>query len=322
LVARPSLPFAVKSAQTPRMRILVAQPLPEPSIGELLRGHEVTVLPELPAPGELAALLHGAAALLSTPPLKVDAVALRGATELRIVAQCAVGIDNIDLVECRRRGIVVTNTPDVLTEATADLTWALILAVARRMPEAEALVRSGAWTGWKPTELLGISLEGKMLGIFGPGRIGRAVARRGAAFGMRILGVGSSDGPTGFETLLRESDVISLHAPMNRETAGRFGAAEFARMKAGAIFVNTSRGGLMDDEALAASLAEGHLRGAGLDVYPNEPGIHPALLHSPRAVLLPHIGSATEETRLQMARLACEDIRRVLAGEPPEHAVP
>ena len=303
------------------MKILVAQPLPEPSISEILGEHEVTILSRLPSPGDLAGLLDGTAGLLSTPPLCVDAASLAAAPELKIVAQCAVGIDNIDVAECRRRGIIVTNTPDVLTEATADLTWALILAVARRLREAEELVRSGMWTGWKPTELLGMSLEGKTLGIFGPGRIGQAVARRGLAFGMRIATVGSSDGPEAFETLLRESDVLSLHAPLTARTAGRFGAADFARMKDGAIFINTSRGGLADQGALAAALSSGRLRGAGLDVYPDEPRIHPALLARFEAVLLPHIGSATSETRLQMARMACDEIRRVLAGEPPNHPV-
>jgi glyoxylate reductase len=303
------------------MKVFVAQPLPEPSTSELLAGFEVTVgRGGLPA-DEVERHLPEADALLPTPRERVSTAILARAANLRIVATCSVGTDHIDLHACRSRGILVTNTPDVLTEATADLTWALILAVARRLREGDALVRSGTWDGWKPLELLGISLEGKTLGIWGAGRIGRAVARRGEAFGMRTLLLRGGDDESRFTRLLEESDVLSLHAPLTPSTEGRFGPAEFARMRKGAILVNTARGPLVDEAALVEALSSGHLGGAGLDVYENEPRVRPGLLTLSNVVLLPHVGSATRETRLAMARLACEEIARFFRGEPPLHRV-
>jgi glyoxylate reductase len=298
--------------------VLVTQPLAEPSTTELLAEFDVVIGAGEPA---LSPLLARADAILPTPRERVTADVVARAPNLAIVANCAVGTDNIDLRACAERGVIVTNTPDVLTEATADLTWALILAVARRLREGEALLRSGAWTGWKPTELLGTSLEGKTLGIYGPGRIGSAVARRGAAFGMRVLTVRSADPPERFEELLALSDVLTLHAPATPATRGRFGRAELLRMKKGAILVNTARGALVDEEALADALEARHLRGAGLDVFQDEPRVSPRLVARDDVVLLPHIGSATEETRLAMARIACGEIARVLRGEPPLHRV-
>jgi glyoxylate reductase len=303
------------------MRVLVTQVLPEPSTTDLLAGHEVVIGVGDPASPEAAPLLEGADALLPTPGERVSSEVLARAPRLAVVANCAVGTDNIDLAACAERGIVVTNTPDVLTESTADLTWALILAVARRLREAEKLLRSGTWTGWKPTELLGISLEGKTLGVWGAGRIGRAVARRGEAFGMRILAVRSADPPSRFEELLERSDILSLHTPATAATRGRFSRAELFRMKQGAILVNTARGALLDEEALADALEARRLRGAGLDVFADEPRVPPRLLARDDVVLLPHIGSATEETRLAMARIACGEIARVLSGEEPLHRV-
>ncbi|HKC23583.1 MAG TPA: D-glycerate dehydrogenase [Thermoanaerobaculia bacterium] len=303
------------------MRVLVTQELPEPSTTDLLAGHEVVIGIGDPASAAAAPLLAGADALLPTPRERVSSEVLARAPHLAIVANCAVGTDNIDLQACARRGVVVTNTPDVLTEATADLTWALLLAVARRIREGEKLLRSGTWTGWKPTELLGISLEGKTLGVWGGGRIGRAVARRGEAFGMRILAMRSADPRARFEELLESSDVLSLHAPATAATRGRFSRAELFRMKKGAILVNTARGALLDEDALADALEAGRLRGAGLDVYRDEPRVSPRLLARDDVVLLPHIGSATEETRLAMARIACGEIARVLRGEAPLHRV-
>ncbi len=243
------------------------------------------------------------------------------APRLRVVANCAVGTDNVDLEACRRREIVVTNTPGVLTEATADLTWLLILAVARRFREGDALIRSGTWDGWKPMELMGASLDGKTLGVFGPGRIGTAVARRAEAFGMKVVTCDASDGPEDFERLLAEADVLTIHTPLTPATRGRFGAAELARMKPGAILVNTARGPIVDEGALAAALGSGQLGGAGLDVYEKEPAVHPGLLPLPNVVLQPHLGSATRETRLAMARTACAEAARVLRGEEPRHRV-
>ncbi len=302
------------------MKVFVGRPLVEPSTVEILAGHDVTVgvggLPAFEWP-----LLATVRALLPTPRERVTEDVLASAPRLALVASHSVGVDHIDLEACRRRGIRVTNTPDVLTEATADLTWALILAVARRIREGEALVRSGAWDGWKPEQLLGVSLQGKMLGIFGAGRIGRAVAKRGVSFGMRIFEVRREDGDVRFDRLLGESDVLSLHAPSTPETAGRFGRSEFLRIKRGAILVNTARGSLVDEAALVEALSSGRLGGAGLDVYAKEPAIHPGLLAFSNVVLLPHLGSATFETRLAMARLACEEIARFARGEPPLHPV-
>jgi glyoxylate reductase len=251
--------------------------------------------------------------------------------KLRIVANVAVGFNNIDVVAAELRRVIVTNTPDVLTEATADLTWALILACARRLVAGVELVKSGQWTGWHPTQLLGMELKGKTLGLLGAGRIGQAVARRAIAFGMRLLYVARAVKPD-FETatgarrvelgpLFRESDVLSLHVPAVPELKGIVSAENLAQMKPGAILVNTSRGDLVREEALASALEQGHLGAAGLDVYTDEPEISPRLLTAPRTVLLPHIGSATLETRRAMARLALANVQAVLAGRTPLTAV-
>ena len=299
----------------------MSQPLPEPSTAEILAGLEVVV--GRPGAWDAEAPVHfpDSVAVIPTPREKVTETLLSLAPHLMVVANCAVGTDNVDLDACRRRGVVVTNTPGVLTEATADLTWLLILAVARRFREGDALIRSGSWDGWKPLELMGTSLEGMTLGVYGFGRIGRAVARRAEAFGMKVLALVEGDSPEAFERLLAESDVLTLHAPLVPETRGRFGTAELARMKKGAILVNTARGPIVDEAALAAALASGHLGGAGLDVFEKEPAVHPALLSLPNVVLLPHLGSSTRQTRLAMARTACEEAVRVLGGQEPRHRI-
>jgi len=246
---------------------------------------------------------------------------------LKIVANCAVGYDNVDVVAAELRGVIVTNTPDVLTDATADLTWALILVCARRVVEGVELIRSGTWTGWHPEQLLGVELRGKTLGILGAGRIGQAVARRAAGFGMRLLYASRTPKPD-FEQetgatrvelgpILRDSDVLTLHTPSTPETKGIINADTLARMRPGAILINTARGDLVHEEALAVALEEGRLGAAGLDVYADEPAIHARLRAAPRAVLLPHIGSATHETRRRMAAIAIANMRAVLAGQPP-----
>ena len=303
------------------MRIYVTQPLPEPSLGELLPGATIRVGESGIDEDELIGRVAEVEAILSTPPVPITARVLDAAHRVKIVANCAVGTDNIDLPACRARGIVVTNTPGVLTEATADLAFALILAVTRRLREGEALLRSGAWTGWKPLELRGVSLEGKVLGIYGAGRIGSAVARRAAAFGMTVFPVIDTDPPERFEELLRVADVLSIHAPLTPETRGRFGDAELGRMKPGSFLVNTARGPIVDEAALVRALASGRLRGAGLDVFQNEPKVHPGLASRDDVVLLPHLGSATEEVRLSMARMACEEIARAFRGEAPVNRV-
>jgi len=247
--------------------------------------------------------------------------------KLRIVANCAVGYNNVDVVAAEMRKVIVTNTPGVLTESTADLTWTLILATARRLVEAIDLVRSGQWTGWQPEQLLGLELRGGTLGLFGAGRIGQAVGRRAVPFGLRIRYTARTAKPE-FERetgavrvdtsrLLAESDIVSLHVPSSPETKGIINADTLARMKRGAILINTSRGDLVREEALAMALELGHIGAAGLDVYAEEPTIHPRLLAAPRTVLLPHIGSATEETRRKMATIALANVQCVLAEKPP-----
>ena len=264
---------------------------------------------------------HGLAPLLTR---KLGATELAGLPALRIVANVAVGFDNVDVAAARTRGIIVTNTPDVLTEATADLTWALLLACARRLPEGMDLVRGGAWTGWHPEQLLGMELAGRTLGLLGAGRIGQAVGRRAAPFGMRVRYVSRSPKPeferligavrTDLDTLFADADVVSLHAPAVPELRRVVDAARLATMRPGAILINTARGDLVDEAAVAAALESGHLGAAGLDVYAAEPRIEPRLLVAPRAVLLPHVGSATRDTRGRMAALAVANLRAVLAG--------
>ncbi len=257
----------------------------------------------------------------------VGGTELKNLPKLRIVANVAVGYDNVDVVAAEMRGVLVTNTPGVLTDATADLTWALILAAARRLVEGVDLVRSGQWTGWHPEQLLGLELRGHTLGLLGAGRIGQAVGRRAPAFGLRVLYAARTPKPeferdTGatrvdISRLLAESDIVSLHAPSTPETKGIINSDTLACMKRGAILINTARGDLVREEALAAALERGHLGAAGLDVYTDEPAIHPRLLAAPRTVLLPHIGSATAETRRHMAAIAVANVQAVLGGKPP-----
>jgi len=252
---------------------------------------------------------------------------LKNLPQLRIVANVAVGYNNVDVVAAEMRGVLVTNTPGVLTDATADLTWALILATARRLVEGVDLVRSGKWTGWHPEQLLGLELRGHTLGLLGAGRIGQAVGRRAPAFGLRILYAARTAKPdferdTGatrvpLSGLLNDSDIVSLHVPSSPETKGIINPKTLGRMKPGALLINTSRGDLVREEALAQSLEDGQLGGAGLDVYAEEPAIHPRLLAAPRTVLLPHIGSATEETRRKMATMAIANVQSVLSGKLP-----
>jgi glyoxylate reductase len=302
------------------VKVFVGRPLVEPSTAEILAGHDV-VFGAGGLPASEWPLLAAVDVLLPTPGECVTEAILAAAPHLGLVASHSVGVDHVDLEACRRRGIRVTNTPDVLTEATADLAWALILAVARRIREGEALVRSGSWDGWKPRELLGVSLQGKTLGIYGMGRIGRAVARRGEAFGMRVVAFDRGQSEEDFGEFLSKVDVLSIHVPLTDATRGRFGEREFRRMKEAAILVNTARGPIVDETALVAALSSKRLLGAGLDVYQREPQIHPGLVFLPNVVLLPHLGSATFETRLAMARLACEEIARFARGEPPLHPV-
>ena len=276
---------------------------------------------DLPPPrAELLARVARADGLLALLTERVDAELLDAAPALQVVANHAVGVDNVDVDACTARGIWVTNTPDAVTESTADLTWALILATARRIGEGERLVRAGGFTAWKPTLLLGLELRGATLGIVGLGRIGEAVARRARGFGMHVLHT-TTRGGIPLEELLASSDVVSLHCPLVPETRHLIDARRFAQMKRGAILVNTSRGPVVDEAALVAALESGHLGGAGLDVYEDEPRIHPGLLRREDVVLIPHLGSATHATRALMATMALSDAARVLRGERPVHPV-
>ena len=303
-------------------RVLVAAELKNLLDSAELAGLDVTwISSEQPTPkGDFVAVVP----LLSR---WIGGTELKHLPNLRIVANVAVGYNNIDVVAAEMRKVVVTNTPGVLTDATADLTWALILATTRRLVEGVDLVRTGKWTGWHPEQLLGLELRGRTLGLFGAGRIGQAVGRRAPGFGLRILYTARSaksefEAETGAirveqSRLLRESDILSLHVPASPETKGVINAESLARMKPGAILINTARGDLVREEALAEALESGHLGAAGLDVYTEEPAIHPRLLAAPRTVLLPHIGSATEETRRKMATIAIANVQSVLAGRPP-----
>jgi glyoxylate reductase len=286
------------------------------------------LLGEVAGPDGWRDALPGAEALVCQLTDRVDAALLDRAPRLRIVASAAVGYEHIDVAACRARGIVVTNTPDVLTAATADLAWALLLAAVRRLPQAERSLRAGEFTGWGFWDYLGGDLEGRALGIFGMGRIGRAVARRAGGFGMRViyhsrsplsaederaLGAERVD----FDGLLARSDVVSLHAPLTPDTRHAFDRGALARMRPGSVLVNTARGPLIDEAALVDALRDGPLAAAGLDVFEREPIVHPGLLDLPNVVLLPHIGSATRGTRAGMATLAARNVRAVLAGDPP-----
>ena len=311
--------------------VLATRALPEPSLSTLAPDFEVRILSGRPGEGELAREVAGADALITLVHDPVTETVLRAGKNLKIVAQYGVGLDNIDRAAAAARGIIVTNTPNVLTDATADMTLALLLALARRVVEGDRIVRSGEFSGWEPDLLLGSDLKGKIFGVLGPGRIGRAVARRARAFGMTVIACGRSprdeddpDDPprVSFDELLRRSDVVSIHLPLNEETRHLFTGETFAKMKAGSWLLNTSRGAIVDEAALARALAEGLPAGAGLDVFENEPGVTAALLESDRVVLTPHVGSATHETRREMARMVVEDVRRVLSGEKPLRAVP
>src|SRR5438552_10431882 len=237
---------------------------------------------------------------------------------LRMIANCAVGYNNVDVGAARELGVTITNTPGVLTEATADLTMALILATTRRLIEGDDEVRRTGRCIWEPLHLLGTSLQGKRLGIIGMGRIGTAVARRAHAFGMQVVGVGRGEP---MDELLASSDFVSIHVPLSRETRHLIDRTALGRMKRGAFLFNTARGPIVDEEALCDALESGHLAGAGLDVYEDEPRVNSRLLALKNVVLTPHIGSATLETRSAMAEIAATDVRRFLRGEKPLHIV-
>jgi len=252
-------------------------------------------------------------------------------TTIKIIANYAVGFNNIDIEYAREKGIVVTNTPDVLTEATADIAMSLILCVARRIVEGDRLVRKGEFKGFYPTFFLGVELQNKVLGIYGMGRIGKAVAKRAASCGLKIIYhdpirivKGSLNFPTqyvSFDELLKESDFISIHAPLAKETYHKFSKTEFKKMKKEAFLINAARGPLVKEEDLVHALKQGWIAGAGLDVYEFEPEVHPDLIKLDNVVLLPHIGSAATEVRERMATIAADNIIAFFKGEPPPNRV-
>jgi len=258
---------------------------------------------------------------------KINEEFLRAAPKLRIAANVAVGYDNIDVEACTRRGVVVTNTPGVLDETTADFAWALLFAVARRLSEGEQLARSGSWKGWNLDQLCGADVWGKTLGIVGFGRIGRAVARRALGFQMKVIYTDAVRAPEDAEklvnaefrdmnTLLGESDFISVHVPLMPETRGLFDGPKFFRMKPSAFLINTSRGPVVDEAALVAALENKKIAGAALDVFENEPFIHPGLKR-PNVVLTPHLASASVETRARMAVIAANNVVALFQGQRP-----
>ncbi|MFN8150877.1 MAG: D-glycerate dehydrogenase [Solirubrobacterales bacterium] len=307
-------------------RCFVTRKLPGEALSHLAEAHEVDLW-EQDRPVDRAVLLERAAAaegLLCTLTDRVDAELLDACPELRAIANFAVGVDNIDLAAARERGIPVGNTPGVLTETTADLAFALILACARGLPGAEADVRAGRWTTWSPEGWLGRDVHGATLGIVGAGAIGMAVARRAEGFGMEVLLNGSSPGPGRVELaeLLERSDFVSLHCPLTEETRGLIGKEELRAMRQTAILVNTARGPIIDQPELRRALARGWIAGAGLDVTDPEPlPADDPLLLAPNLIVLPHIGSATHATREAMASLAVDNLLAGLAGEPMPHSV-
>jgi glyoxylate reductase len=314
-----------------RPRVFATRRLPGGGLARLARRCELAVWPGAgaPPPEALAAGARAADGLLCLLTDRIDAALLDACPRLRAISSCSVGVDHIDLAAAAARGIPVGHTPGVLVETTADLAFGLLLAAARRIVEADRFVRAGQWTyehRWDPEALLGRDLHGATLGVIGLGEIGRAVARRAQGFGMRVLGWSRTprrvEGVEACELprLLAASDFVTLHLALARETRGLLGASAIASMRPGAILVNTARGGIVDEAALAAALASGQLAAAALDVFASEP--LPAtspLLAAPNLVLTPHIGSASIATRTRMADLAVENLLAALEGRPLLH---
>ncbi|CAM3373780.1 2-hydroxyacid dehydrogenase [Rhodothermus bifroesti] len=308
-------------------RVVVTRPIIEEGLHPLRERYDLEVLNPVDTWDEdgLIAAAHDADALISMLSDPITARVLAACPKLRVVAQYAVGYDNIDLEAARARGIVVTHTPDVLTDATADFTWALLLTLIRKVREADRYVREGHFKRWETQLLLGHDLRDKTLGIVGLGRIGSAVARRALGFGMRVVYYNRRPAnPTverqscaryvSFDELLAVSDVVSIHCPLNSESYHLFNQAAFAKMKPTAVLVNTARGPIVDEAALVEALEQEQIAGAALDVFEQEPKVHPGLLENDRVVLAPHLGSATVEARTAMARMCAEAVLAVLEG--------
>jgi glyoxylate reductase len=318
------------ASPTPKPSILISRILPEEAVAHA-RSRAAVDLHEFDKPLgriELIARLEGCQGLICLITDAIDAPLLAACPDLKVVANVAVGFNNIDVAEATKRGVVITNTPDVLTETTADFAWTLLMATARRVVEADRYVREGKFTQWEFMLLLGGDIHGKTLGIIGFGRIGRAMARRARGFDMRVLyqDAVAADPATERElratrtdtaTLLRESDFVTLHTPLLPETQHLINTQSLKTMKKTAYLVNASRGPVVDEAALAQALKEGWIAGAGIDVFEREPEVHPALMGLPNAVLAPHIASASSDTRLKMANLAVDNCLAVLEGKTP-----
>ena len=311
--------------------VLVTRRLPSSVLARLESACELDLHAEPNAipRAELLTRVTGKDALICLLTDAIDAAVLDAAgPSLKVVANVAVGYNNIDVAACRERGVAVTNTPDVLTNACADFTWALILAVTRRLGEGERELRAGRWKGWALDHLLGMELRGKQLGLVGMGRIARAVAAKAPAFGMTVAYtdqfVVDVEGATAMplDRLLGTSDVVSLHVNLTRETTHLIDQKALAKMRRSAYLINTSRGPVVDEAALAWALRERLIAGAALDVYEKEPIVHPDLLGLENVLLIPHLASATTETRTAMADLAVSNVLAVLAGQPPVTPVP
>jgi glyoxylate reductase len=318
------------ASATSKPSILISRILPEEAIARA-RSRAVVDLHEADKPlgrTELLARLKGRQGLVCLITDAIDASLLAACPDLKVVSNVAVGFNNIDVAEATKRGVVITNTPDVLTETTADFAWTLLMATARRVVEADGYVREGKFTQWEYMLLLGGDIHGKTLGIIGFGRIGRAMARRARGFDMRVLyqDAVAADPATERElgatrtdtaTLLRESDFVTLHTPLLPETKHLINAQSLKTMKKTAYLVNASRGPVVDEAALAQALKEGWIAGAGIDVFEEEPKVHPGLMGLPNVVLAPHIASASSDTRLKMANLAVDNCLAVLEGKTP-----
>lgn len=297
-----------------RPRVLLTRRVPSSILARLEAVCDVQLEETALTPEQLRERIRDKDGLISVLTDRVDEALLDSAPALKVVANIAVGYDNIDVPAAARRGVVVTNTPDVLTEATAELTWALILSAARRIAEGDRLIRRGGWKGWAIDFMLGTELRGKQLGIIGRGRIGRAVAARAPAFGMTAV-FGKQD--MSIDELLISSDVISINTSLRPDTRHLIDRRSLMRMKRTAILVNTARGPVVDEEALAWALQERLIAAAALDVYEKEPIVHEALLTMENVVLAPHLGSATRETRGAMIDLAVSNAIEVLQGRAP-----
>jgi glyoxylate reductase len=315
-----------------RPALYVTRLLPDPIMAVIRKQYRLVAEPtdQPPTPEAHTDYFAQAEAVICTLADRIDAPLLSNAPHLKIVANYAVGCNNIDLAAAHAHRIIVTNTPDVLTDTTADLTWALLFAVARRVVEGDRWLRAGAWPGWAPTQMLGFDVSDKTLGIIGMGRIGQAVARRAQGFRMPVLYTSRRPvtAPPNLmwsrqsqDDVLRQSDILSLHVPLTEITRHLIGSRELAMMKPTAILLNASRGPVIDEAALVSALQTGTIAGAGLDVYEHEPAIHPELVAMHNVVLLPHLGSATQETRLRMGQVCLDNIAAVLGGKPAPNQV-